>query len=120
MLVLALTGMACSSKSTDTSTTPTNTDTPAQTSGEPAAAGKVVDANDKLKFEPASLTVKVGDSVEWKNVGSAPHTVTFLGGVTFGKDLPSKGSVSYTFTKAGTQKYHCKIHPGMEGEVVVE
>ena len=30
----------------------------------------------ELKFQPAVLTVKVGDTVEWKNDDIVPHTAT--------------------------------------------
>ncbi len=35
-----------------------------------------VEMNDQLRFIPAHLTLKVGDTVTWKNVGTVAHTVT--------------------------------------------
>jgi len=36
----------------------------------------VVELNDKLRFVPTEITIKAGDTVEWRNIGSIPHTVT--------------------------------------------
>ena len=99
-----------------------------------------------LKFYQPALTVDVGDTVTWTFKGNA-HTVSFLGpgvptpspedpsvgapagGPTFngttttssGIVPPVPGSDTYalTFTAAGTFKYLCLIHPGMEGTVTV-
>ena len=35
-----------------------------------------VEMNDQLKFIPDHLSLKVGDTVTWKNVGTLAHTVT--------------------------------------------
>lgn len=108
--ILALAAAACGGD--DDGAQPTNGQT---TPGE----GNVVEANDSLKFDPATITVAVGQTVTWKNVGSAPHTVTFKGG---GLDKQFNGgeTVTFTFTSAGTTDYTCTIHPGMAGTVVVQ
>src|SRR3546814_3076933 len=36
----------------------------------------VVKMNDSLRFVPTEITIKAGDTVEWRNVGVVPHTVT--------------------------------------------
>ncbi len=36
----------------------------------------VVQLNDQLGFVPTEITIKAGDTVEWRNIGSFPHTVT--------------------------------------------
>ena len=40
------------------------------------AGGAVVEMTDDLRFEPEELTVKVGDTVTWRNTGSIVHTST--------------------------------------------
>lgn len=40
------------------------------------AQNVTVEMNDELKFVPDKLTVKVGDTVTWHNVGTIPHTAT--------------------------------------------
>ena len=38
--------------------------------------GAVVEMNDALKYTPETLTIKVGDTVTWRNTGKTRHTVT--------------------------------------------
>lgn len=70
-------------------------------------------------YSPAALTVKVGDTVTWTNMDSAPHTVTVTDGpVKFDSgNLEEGDSFSYTFKKAGTYSYYCAVHPDMTGKV---
>lgn len=70
-------------------------------------------------YSPALLTIHVGDSVTWTNVGSLPHTVTADDG-SFDSGLLDVGaSWTYTFNTPGTFPYHCVPHPWMKGTVVV-
>jgi plastocyanin len=72
-------------------------------------------------FKPASVSVKVGDAVQWTWVDpNAPHSATADDGSTFDSGVKEKGaSYQYTFKKAGTFKYHCSVHPAMLGTVMV-
>ncbi|MFL6106298.1 MAG: cupredoxin family copper-binding protein, partial [Marmoricola sp.] len=72
-------------------------------------------------FSPAALTVKVGTTVTWTNMDTAPHTVTVSSGpVKFSSPNLQKGqSFTYTFTKAGTYSYYCAVHPDMTATVTV-
>ncbi len=69
-------------------------------------------------FDPATLTVGVGDTVEWTNDGAAPHTVTFDEGPDSGTLNPG-GTFSHTFDSVGEFNYICTIHPQMTGIVSV-
>ncbi len=70
-------------------------------------------------FSPATLQVKVGTIVEWKNLDTVDHTVTddIL--------LFDSGPLGYTdtykvaFTRTGTYRYHCSLHPLVHGSIVV-
>jgi plastocyanin len=42
----------------------------------PGTSEWTVEMNDQLKFIPAHLSLKIGDTVNWKNVGTIAHTVT--------------------------------------------
>ncbi len=78
-----------------------------------------VEATDKLKFTPETITVAVGGTVTWTNTGTVFHTVT--GGPMNGT-LAAKGATyQVTFDKAGTYAYVCLPHAGvgMKGTVVV-
>jgi plastocyanin len=78
------------------------------------------DSSGKFTFSPASLTVKVGTTVTWRNSTGAPHTVTSDDGTTFNGMLPTGGTFTFTFTKAGTFPYHCNIHPYMKAMIIVQ
>ncbi len=49
----------------------------------------------------------------------APHTVTGKGHWSLNKQLSQGASVSVVFTKPGTYKYYCAIHPYMLGTIIV-
>jgi plastocyanin len=91
--------------------------------GPPAIVIKLeTDTSNGGKYNPASASVKVGDTVEWDWVDpEQPHTVTADDG-TFDSGAPqSKGSVfKFTFTRAGTYPYKCQIHPSMTGKITVQ
>ncbi|HEX8917990.1 MAG TPA: plastocyanin/azurin family copper-binding protein, partial [Chloroflexota bacterium] len=72
------------------------------------------------QFAPKNVSVKVGTKVTWTNKTDAPHTVTGKNGWSFhSKTFQPKGTVSYTFSKAGTYHYICSIHPFMKATIVV-
>jgi plastocyanin len=70
-------------------------------------------------FRPATLTVPVGTAVTWINHDGDVHTVTSPGDVFTSKGLDTDDTFTYTFTRAGTYEYFCKLHPLMTGTVVV-
>jgi LPXTG-motif cell wall-anchored protein len=71
-------------------------------------------------FSPASVTIKVGDTITWTNNDAIPHTATASDG-SFDTGTLKKGqSGSHTFATAGTFAYICSIHPNMHGTVVVQ
>jgi len=75
------------------------------------------------KFEPASVTVHSGDTVEWKNYDSVPHTATEDGATApvFDSGNIAPGATwRYLVQKQGTYKYKCTIHPYMKGELIVD
>ncbi len=83
-----------------------------------ASGGQVVMKS--FAFDPASVTVKVGDSVTWTNNDSATHTVTADNGEFKSSDIAPGATFTQKFDKAGTYPYHCSIHPSMKGTVVVQ
>jgi plastocyanin len=65
------------------------------------------------------VSVAVGATVTWMNSDSIAHTSTSdTNGWNSGVVAPG-GQFSFTFQTAGTFPYHCAIHPGMVGTVVV-
>ena len=100
-----------------------------------APTGPVINLS-SLMFNPSTTTVKVGESVTWRNDEPITHTVTsghFMGidkttGLRssqqpdgmFNAKLDGKGKTfSFTFTKPGTYTYYCDIHQGMNATITV-
>lgn len=99
------------------SSTPAPAATPTTSGG---SGGAVAVTMKNIAFTPRSVSVKVGQKVEWTNDDSVDHNVIATSGAsfrsnTFGQD----GTFSYTPTRAGTIDYVCTIHPGMTGTIVV-
>ena len=88
--------------------------------GDGGAGGAEV-SMEGIAFQPAEVTVSVGDTVTWTNNDSVGHDVTadsFNSGEP--GDMGSGDTFDHTFQEAGTFDYVCSVHPGMEGTVVVE
>ena len=71
-------------------------------------------------FHPMTLKVKVGTTVTWKNLDGEPHTVTSLDGLFHSGGLDQDESFKFKFTKPGTYKYACSIHPKMMAAIIVK
>ena len=113
-------------------------------SGGNGEGGNVIDMNDDLKFVPDTFEVAVGETVTWKNVGSAEHSVTayeddipgdaayFASGgfdsESAARDAYPDGSIAgdetyeHTFDTAGEYQYFCIPHEqaGMVGTLTVQ
>jgi plastocyanin len=74
---------------------------------------------DNFTFAPAQLTVKVGDTITWKNHDDIPHTIVSAGKFR-SKTLDTDDSYSFTFTATGDYTYFCSLHPHMTGTIKVE
>jgi plastocyanin len=72
-----------------------------------------------MSFTPSSITVPVGTKVTWRNNDTVAHTVTSDNGLFDSGNIGASGSYSFTFSAKGTYAYHCNIHSGMTGVVVV-
>jgi plastocyanin len=72
-------------------------------------------------YSPNPMTVPVGQQVNWKNNDTTPHTATMDGGFNTGSIPPlSAHDNPVTFSTRGTFTYHCTIHPGMVGSIIVQ
>jgi plastocyanin len=80
------------------------------------AAGTGV-AIEQRAFNPTPLTVRVGDTVTWRNTSDDDHNVR--GGPVDSPVLHPGNTFSFTFTKAGTIDYVCDLHPSMQARIVV-
>ncbi len=76
-------------------------------------------------YTPESVTINVGDTVEWDNVDTAAHTVTSgspadgPSGVFDSSLVMGKAKYSHTFDSTGSYDYFCMVHPWMVGKVIV-
>ena len=81
-------------------------------------------------YEPASLTVKKGDTIDVVNKDSSPHTVTSGTGLedpNAGKmfdtsiiNAAGSAQLATADLEAGEYDYHCTVHPFMTGTLKVE
>jgi plastocyanin len=116
-LVLAACGSSGGANGGGTSCAPTG----GSSSGSGTAVVKVVsDPNTVGKFDPSTVTVTAGQSVEWDFADSSgtPHTVTANDG-SFDSCSQTSGKFVVTFSKAGDVQYHCTLHAQMLGTVKV-
>ena len=74
----------------------------------------------QFAFNPATVTIKVGETVTWENQDGADHNVIADDGSFKSADFGQGKTFSFTFTKAGTYTYSCHIHPDMKGTVIVQ
>jgi plastocyanin len=99
-----------------------NTEQPAEEGSAGGGGGGSAEVSmEGIKFNPAQVTVKAGDTVTWTNNDTVGHDVTgdsFKSGDAGG--LANGDTFEFTFDKAGTFDYVCTVHPGMEGSVTVE
>jgi len=114
------------SSSSPTASTPASP-TPAPTPATPPASGATssvsipvgASALGTSAFAPDDLNVELGTTVTWTNTDSVSHTSTSdAPGWDSGIVAPG-AQFSRSFPTAGTFRYHCAIHPGMVGTVVV-
>jgi len=94
-------------------------------------------------FAPNPVTAKIGTKIQWRNQDGTMHRIVQdkagddgnntgdpyggggqggSGGTGFdgGDTAPGSMSNAVTLSAAGTVRYHCAIHPGMVGSIVVQ
>lgn len=88
----------------------------------PPPPNGIVNALPSLAFNPHQVTIDAGENVTF-DFGSIAHNVIFDNRTgSTPADIVGTNvneSISRTFTIAGTYNYHCNIHPGMAGVIVV-
>lgn len=91
----------------------------------PAQAAQVEVRIQNFQFNPNPVTINVGDTVLWRQMDSTPHTATSgtrpSGDGLFDSNFLSLGQTfPHTFNSAGTFRYFCRPHFGMDGTVIVQ
>jgi plastocyanin len=120
---IALLAVACGGDSSSPSSpSPTPSPTPPPATGGPSSTVTIPMGAEVLgnrAFTPDNLEIAVGTTVTWMNTDSVAHTSTSnTSGWDSGTISPGR-QFSFTYPTAGTFAYHCAIHPGMTGTVVV-
>jgi plastocyanin len=92
-------------------------------SGAPGAQTARLEMTDGLRFTPNVVQAKVGSlALTVENSGSIPHNLVF-DDASLGKTDTVKGHATATLTvpltKAGTFRFTCTFHSGMDGQIVV-
>lgn len=87
--------------------------------GLPAMAATHTVTIEAMKFQPATLTVKRGDTVVWVNKDVVPHTATATGRFE-SKNIAAGQRWTWKAGKAGRHEYLCTYHPGMAGVIEVK
>lgn len=78
-----------------------------------------------MAFAPASLTVRPGDTVVWRNADLVPHTATATdtGGTATSQfasgTIEPGGSWSWAADAPGRVDYLCTLHPSMKATLMV-
>jgi plastocyanin len=118
--VILLTGIILASCTSGGSGSSATTTTSAGTGTTTGSGTTVQVIMNNRSYDPATVTIKAGDTVTWVNQDAPQHDVVADNG-EFKSDLFDKGGTfSFTFSTAGTYPYHCSIHPGMTGTVIVQ
>lgn len=75
-----------------------------------------------FSFEPAELTIQIGDTVTWTNDGGLHNVVADDDSFTSGPPSSDLWVYSHTFNVGGVYPYNCAVHvdQGMTGTVTVE
>jgi plastocyanin len=94
------------------------------TAPEKAAPGKYVPKTIRveiyqMKFQPDTLTVHQGDTVEWINKDMVAHDVTQVPNSTWTSSNMPPGK-SWKMAVAESDDYYCSIHVVMVGKLIVE
>jgi len=104
--------IGCSSSSPSSATTPT-----------PSADVTITIQGNRgnQSFSPEPATMRVGQSVAWRNADSITHNATQDANRFATPNLAAGATSSpIAMNTAGTFTYHCTIHPGMIGTLVVQ
>lgn len=84
----------------------------------PSKAHVIVIEN--MQFNPPVLTVQRGERVEWVNKDLFPHTASAAADAFDSKTVAAGASWTYTAANAGVYPYVCRLHPGMQGKLIVK
>lgn len=82
-------------------------------------AGDVEVSIEGFQFSPASIEASTGQTINFTNADSAPHSATLDDGSCTTPNLGGGESGGLTFSAAGTYPFHCRVHPDMKGTITI-
>jgi plastocyanin len=123
VLILAALGPSCGgggSPSTPANPTTTTTTTLPPSTGAPDLVISIQGDQGGMSFSPANATLRVGQTVAWRNNDTDIHTATENSG-RFNTGNITRGATSapIAMSAAGSFPYHCQLHPGMVAGLTV-
>jgi plastocyanin len=87
--------------------------------GLPSVSAQAADIRisiDKMDYAPATVSAKVGDTIEWVNADILAHTATAKNN-DWDVMIGANKTVRMVLRKPGEIDYYCKFHPNMKGHV---
>lgn len=75
---------------------------------------------ENLAFEAATTTIKPGTTIIWKNKDSEDHEIHANDGAWHSEPVGQGETFELKLDATGKYGYHCHIHPGMNGTIIVE
>ena len=121
ILVSCGSGSSTPTNPTPTPTAPTPAPTPPATSISATVSIPIgASSLGSRAYVPTPVTIAPGGTVRWTNDDTISHTSTSNSAVWNSGNVVPGAHFDVTFPTAGTFAYHCTIHPGMVGTVVVQ
>ena len=113
--VIVLTGDQTSSSSA-------SSESAASEAGGQGKGGVTMVSIKDFKFDPETLEIDQGTTIEWANDDGVNHTATADDGSSFNTGNLDAGTTSdpVTLDQAGTFTYVCAVHPYMHGTIEVK
>ena len=71
-------------------------------------------------FRPTAVTIQAGDQITWRNADTRNHQVVADNGSFASPILAPTRTYTFTFTRAGTFRYHDGLFPARTGRIVVQ
>lgn len=85
------------------------------------AATHQVEIQNPMKFVPATITIKAGDTIVWTNKSNGVHNVVSLPIKMRSKMLKKGDKFEFTFKEKGIVDYICEPHrTHMKGKITVD
>lgn len=118
---LALTGCGGGGEQAATTSTAPQSSTvqpSGETPGTEQGPGTASVSMRNIKFTPATVRVKTGESVRWLNDDAVAHTATAQGGQFDSGNMEPGATYQYKPTQPGTIRYLCSIHGAQQSGTI--